>query len=131
MAKASKYTKKYKKLYWIFFGIKWTLLLCPIMIYVIMALADNGVVASHKIAVVSTVIIATVLTVFNIMLKKNLTCILWIILLGLHVAFKNQLLPLIVILAISSILNDFILTPVCANLKTSIVASRVMDKRKL
>ena len=98
------------------------------MIYVIIALAGDGVVF-QKVAVVSTVMVALILTVFNVIAQKNLRCPIWLVLIGLYIAVNEYLLPLIIILAITSVLDDLVFTPIIAYYKTKTIASKVIDER--
>lgn len=57
--------------------------------YVIIAMANGGVAAIGKIAVVGTVMIAGILTAINVIAQKRLRCPIWIVLLGLFIAMKE------------------------------------------
>lgn len=130
MAKASKYTKRYRLKYWITSVICWVSLITPLGVYIIKALASDGVLVSGKVAVVGTVAVAIILTVYNIIAQRNLTCIIWVMLLGLFVAMKEALLPLIIMLSIVSILNDLVFCPLISHYKTQLIASKVVDERE-
>ena len=73
--------------------------------------------------------IAIILTVFNIIAQKKLRCPIWIMLIGLFVAIKEYLLPLIIILAITSILDDLVFTPLIGYYKTKLISNKAMDER--
>ena len=128
MIKESKYTKKARFWLWFYRIIDAICLVTPLLIYVIMALCGGAVVAA-KVAVVSTVMIAIILTVFNIIAQKKLRCPIWIMLIGLFVAIKEYLLPLIIILAITSILDDLVFTPLIGYYKTKLISNKAMDER--
>ena len=128
MIKESKYTKKARFWLWFYRILDAICLITPLLIYVIMALCGGAVVAA-KVAVVSTVMIAIILTVFNIIAQKKLRCPIWIMLIGLFVAIKEYLLPLIVILAITSILDDLVFTPLIGYYKTKLISNKAMAER--
>ena len=124
----SKYTKKARFWLWFYRILDAICLVTPLLIYVIIALCGGAVVAA-KVAVVSTVMIAIILTVFNIIAQKKLRCPIWIMLIGLFVAIKEYLLPLIIILAITSILDDLVFTPLIGYYKTKLISNKAMDER--
>jgi len=109
------------------------ILLLPILIYVIIALSDGGVTTTGKVSVVGTVVLAGILSVFNVIAKKRLTCIPWIVLIGLYLALKQvgeSLIVFIIIMAITTTIDNFILTPIIATYENKLDASRTIDERE-
>lgn len=129
MAKWSNYTIKTRRALWALRAINVLCLFVPVIVYVIIALANGGVTAPGKITIVATVMISIILTSFNVITKHNLRCPRWIVLIGLYVAFRESLLPLIIMLAITSALDDFVFSPLIVHFKNELEASRVIDKR--
>lgn len=129
MAKSSEYTKACRRSLWFFRILDWLCLFLPLIIYVIIALSKDGIVSSAKVAVVGSVIVALLLTTFNVIAQKRLRCPIWIILIGLMIAIQKLLLPLIVMLAITSVLDDFVFTPAITYYKTKLIANKVADER--
>lgn len=125
----SEFTKMTRIKLWIYRLLDWLCLFTPVIIYVCIALFGNGV-ASQKVALVSCVVIAAILTLFNIIAQKRLRCPIWIILIGLYVAMKEYLLPLVIILAVTSIMDDLLFTPLIQHYKAKLEASKVYDERK-
>jgi hypothetical protein len=78
---------------------------------------------------VSTAMIAIMLTVFNAISQKKLRCPIWIVLIGLFVAIRDYLMPLIIILAITSILDDLVFTPVISYYRTKLISNKAIDER--
>lgn len=115
---------------WFFRILDIICLFLPLLIYVVMALASGGVAAIGKVAVVGTVMVAGILTAINVIAQKRLRCPVWIMLLGLYIAMKEFLLPLVVILAITSILDDLVFTPLIHKWYTRLQASIVVDERE-
>lgn len=126
---ASKLTKDYRIKYWILQAIDKLALFAPLIIYFFIALCDGGVTTGRKVAVVGTVIIALMLTIFNVITRHHLRSPLWVILIGLYVAVKN-LLPLIIIIAIATIADEFILMPLIKTYKIKLESSKVYDEHK-
>lgn len=126
----SKYTETLEKQLILFRIFDWICLFLPTIVYVFIAWFDSGITVAGKVSVAGTVLIALILTVFNIIAKKNLTCVIWIVLIGLFVAFKEFLIPLIFIMAITSAIHDFLLGPLTETYNTKVIASRTEDERK-
>lgn len=127
--KASAFTKSIRRKLWFFRILDWVCLFMPLIIYICIALSSGGIEVASKIAVVSTTMIAIILTMFNVIAQKRLRCPIWIILIGLYVAIQQWLMPLIIILAVTSILDDLVFTPLIHLYYTKAVASKTMDER--
>ena len=125
----SAYTKKCHRMLWMYRILDMLCLFTPLLIYVFIALCNGGVAAVGKVAVVGAVMIAGILTTINVIAQKRLRCPVWILLLGLYVAIKEWLLPLVVILAITSVLDDLVFTPLIHKYYTKYQASVVIDER--
>lgn len=125
----SEFTKCCRRKLWFFRILDWLCLSLPLLVYLSMALADDGIKVGYKVAVVGTLVIAVILTIFNIIAQKRLRCPIWIILIGLFVAIRDHLLPLIIILSVVSVLDDLVFTPVIHYYYTKTVASKAIDQR--
>lgn len=123
------YTKNVRRQLWLYRIIDIMCLFLPVAIYVVIALTEDGVTVAGKVSVVGTVAIALILCVFNVVAQKKLRCPIWIILIGLYVAIQKYLLPLIIILAITTILDDLILTPIISYYRTKLISSKTIDER--
>lgn len=130
MSAKSEYTKTLCKQYWLYLILDWTCLFAPTIIYVFIALFSTGVTTTGKVSVVGTVLIAGILTIFNIIMKKRLTCIIWITCIGLYIAFTEYLLSLVIIMAVTSAIHDFILAPLVDTYKVKKISAKTDDDRK-
>ena len=126
----SKFTKKSRALLWTWRIIDWICLFLPLIIYLIVGLCNNNVTTGGKVTLVAMLFLALILTAINVIAQKNLRCPIWCLLLGLYVAMDKVLLPLIVILAITSILDDVLFTPLIHYYYTQTVSSKTIDKRQ-
>lgn len=126
---ASKFTRECRFKLWLFRILDWICLFMPLIIYIGVALSSGEALVAQKVAVVSTTMIALILSVFNVLSQKKLRCPIWIILIGLFVAIRDYLMPLIIILAITSVLDDLIFTPLIGYYKTKLIANKAMDER--
>lgn len=130
MKKDSEFTKTLRRKLWLYRILDILILFSPVAIYVVIALSDGGVTTAGKVSVAGTVMIALILSVFNVIAQKRLRCPIWIVLIGLFIAIKQYLLPLIIILAITTILDDLCLTPLVEHYRTKTVASEAIDERE-
>ena len=129
MKKWSNYTIRTRRVLWAFRVMNLVFLFLPVIIYVIIALANGGVTVPGTISIVASVMVSIILTTFNVIAKNHLRCPRWILLIGLYVAFRESLLPLIIMLAVTSALDDFFFTPLIKHFKAELETSMVIDKR--
>ena len=126
----STFTKNCRIKLWLYRILDWICLFATVLVYICIALFSGGVAVLGKVSIVATVIIALVLTVINIIAQKRLRCPIWIILIGLYVAIQQYLMPLIIILAITSVMDDLLFTPLIHYYYTKLVASKTIDERE-
>lgn len=126
---ASKFTRECRFKLWFFRILDWICLFMPLIIYIGIALSSGEAIVAQKVAVVSTTMVALILSIFNVISQKRLRCPIWIILIGLFVAVRDYLMPLIIILAITSVLDDLVFTPLISYYKTKLIANKAMDER--
>ena len=125
----SNYTKVCRAKLWLYRSLDLIILFAPVIVYIIIALTKDGVTVPGRVAVVGSVCIALILSLFNIIAQKRLRCPIWIILIGLYVAIKEILLPLIIILAVVTVIDDLILTPLIPYYRTKLISNKAIDER--
>ena len=121
-------THEYKRLSIITFLLSSICSLCPILIYVIKAFVDEDVQEVNKYTLGIMCSVALVVTLINIVAKLHLRCIPWILLLGIYVCLKN-ITALLVIMAITTIVDELILTPLHKSFKSKYTINKEIDKR--
>ena len=127
---SSKFTKKSRTLLWTWRLIDWLCLFAPLIVYLIIGLVNDNVTTGGKVTLVAMLFIALILTVVNVVAQKHLRCPIWVLLIGIYVAMEKYLMPLVIILAITSILDDLVFTPIIHYYYTQTVASKTIDKRE-
>ena len=127
---SSKFTKKSRTLLWTWRVLDWLCLFAPLIIYVVIGLVNNNVTTGQKVTLVAMLFLAIILTMINVIAQKHLRCPIWVLLIGLYVAMNKYLMPLIIILAVTSILDDLVFTPIIHYYYTQTVASKTIDKRE-
>ena len=121
-------TNKYKKLSILTFLLSAMCSLCPIVIYVIKAFVDKDVQEVNKYTLGIMCSVALVVTLINIVAKLHLRCIPWILLLGIYVCLKD-ITALLVIMAITTIIDELILVPLHKSFKNKYTINKEIDKR--
>lgn len=127
---ASSFTKKTRASLWICRIIDILILLLPIAISIGFAYTNDTSLVYEKVALTGCISIALILTLFNILTKRHLRSPIRIILIGLYCILDN-LLPLVITLACSTVTDEFILTPLISHFKTKLIADKAIDRRGL
>ena len=121
-------TNKYKKLSILTFLLSAMCSLCPILIYVIKAFVDKDVQAVNKYTLGIMCSVALIVTIINIVAKLHLRCIPWILLLGIYLCLRD-ITALLVIMAITTIVDEMILMPLHKSFKNKYTINKEIDKR--
>lgn len=119
--------KLQNKLFWLRFALC-LILVTPLFYFFVAALAAGGVEAWKKVTLVSTAMFSLILIGVNFVFKFHLRSPLWVMLIGIHVVLDNVVV-LLVLLAITSILDEFILTPWIKHVKIQVITNREIDRR--
>ena len=125
MSKASK--RSLAKL-WCCRILNFLLMYLPVFACVVIGYADPYLETGAAICLTGSLVIAAVLGLVNIILKYKLRCVIWIIILGLYIALDN-ILPIVLVLAFTTIIDDLVLSPLTDRYKTEYIANRAMDRR--
>ena len=121
-------TNRYKKLSILTFLLSAMCSLCPILIYVIKAFVDKDVQEVNKYTLGIMCSVALVITLINIVAKLHLRCIPWILLLGIYLCLRD-ITTLLVIMAITTIIDELILMPLHKSFKNKYTINKEIDKR--
>ena len=121
-------TKKYRTIYWILFGISILLNFLPLLVYVIKGYASFEVSEARKVTLTMTMMVALILSVYNILAKKHMRSVIWIILLGVYFAVQKIEL-LLLLMAICTIVDEFIVEPLMKIYKTKWKTNHEIDAR--
>ena len=121
-------TKKYKTYYWILFAISIALNFIPLLVYVIKGYADIEVSEGRKVTLTITMMVALCLSIYNILAKKHMRSVIWILLLGVYFAVQKIEL-LLLLMAICTIIDEFIVEPLIKYYKFKWKANAEIDSR--
>ena len=121
-------TKKYKTIYWILFGISILLNFLPLLIYIIKGYASLEVSEARKVTLTMTMMIALILSIYNVLAKKHMRSVIWILLLGVYFAIQKIEL-LLMLMAICTIIDEFIVEPLIKRYKLKWKTNAEIDSR--
>lgn len=119
-------TKKYKRLALFMGFISILLLIAPIGYYTTVAFIAGTVVEKVSLGALAT--LAVIMVAINALLKLHLRSPLWIMLVGVYLVL-DYILPLILIIAITTIADELIFTPLCKKFKNKAIINGEIDKR--
>lgn len=123
---ASNVTKAYKKKYLTCTILSWVLTFLPLIIFVIWGFIEGT--PHRKLALGGLMVIAAVLVVLNVLMKLSLRCIPWILLIGIYICLK-EITVLLIVMAISTVLDELVLEPLAKTYKTKLTINKEIDKR--
>ena len=119
-------TKKYKSQAICLRCIDILLMFGPMVIFLIMGFMDAT--SSEKVVLGITTVAAVVLTAINVLMKYSLRSTVWILLLGLYYVLDTMTV-LILIIAITNILDELIIVPLYKSAKNKYTINKEIDKR--
>ena len=119
-------TKKYKTNYILCKTLSILMTLIPLVIYTIKGFCEGTQGSKVTLGVCFTT--ALILTIINVVFKYHMRSTIWILMIGLYVAVDN-IVPLLIILAITTIIDEFILTPLARHYKSKYTINKEIDKR--
>lgn len=99
----------------------------PAIVYTFIAIFNDSL-ASEKIGLALSVVIAVMLTLISIVNKHLYKSRLWIILIGLYLCIKN-FVPCLVIFAITQMLDELIFAPIHERAKNRYIINKELDLR--
>ena len=120
-------TKKFKFRYHFFHFLSLMCSIAPLLIYGIIGFSNGS--AGEKFSLGISIIIALILVLINIILKLSLRSTIWILVLGIYICLDN-ILPLLLIIAITTIIDEFIFTPLYKSFKNKFIINREIDRRE-
>ena len=121
-------TQKYKTTYWILFSISILLNFLPVIVYIIKGYASIEVSEAKKVTLTMTIMIALILSIYNILAKKHMRSVIWILLLGVYFALQEIEL-LLLLMAICTIVDEFIVEPLMKKYKLKWKTNCEIDSR--
>ena len=119
-------TKKYKIKLNICRLLSFTITVLPVIIYTIMGFMDGSI--GEKVSLGICVILALIFVLINIMFKYHIRSTLWVLLIGIYVCIDN-IIPLLIIMAATTIIDEFVLVPLINKYKNKYIINKEIDLR--
>lgn len=125
--KQTEITKKYKALYWVFSILSFVVIYIPVFVYVVKGYIEADL-TTEKVGLTCTIMISIILVSINFIFKYHIRSTLWILLLGIYYCLDNILL-MIILIAMGTIVDEFLLTPLKKSFKNKYTINKEIDKR--
>lgn len=119
-------TKKAKNRYILFKTLSVCLTFLPLIIYVIMAFVYGQ--PLEKFTMGCMVTIALVFVILNVIMKYNIRSTVWVLIIGIYLCLDN-ITPLLIIMAVSTVLDEFVISKLSNKYKNEFVINKEIDKR--
>lgn len=123
----SSQTKKYRIGYWILTVISWMLVFGPLAGYFIYGLIVSGTI--QKAGLLTTLLVAVVLTAVSAIMKLHLRSALFILVLGIYLAI-DKISLLLIIISVCSVLDELLISPLQRSFKAKLTINKQIDKRE-
>lgn len=119
-------TKKYKRLSFIFGLLSLLCTIAPVTYFTVLGFINGEI--RDKVTLGVTLMLCLVLVFVNVIKKANLRSPVYIMILGIYTCLDN-LISLFLIMAITTMLDEMVLTPLQRIYKNRAVINREIDKR--
>lgn len=124
----SKVTKSMKRKYYFYQVLSILVTVAPLLVYIVIGFANGDIHKGQKVFLGFTCIMAAILVTINTLMKYHLRSPLFILLLGVYYALTN-ILPLIVIIAVGTIIDEFLFAPKAKKYKLKMQMNKEIDNR--
>ena len=119
-------TKKYQRLAILFHALSILVLVAPLAYYTIYGFINGE--TTEKLTLGITFVIACILLVINVLFKYHIRSTIWILVLGIYFCI-DSIMPLLLMVAIGTILDEFVLTPLYKSYHNKCTINKEIDKR--
>lgn len=119
-------TEKYKKKYIAFKTLSIVFTILPILIYTIVGFCSGTI--GQKVTLGLCLILVLMMVLLNIIIKHRIRSALWIMLIGIYVCCNN-IVPLLIVMAITTMLDEFVFEHLCKKYKEKYIINKEIDAR--
>ena len=119
-------TKKAKNKYIFFKTLSICLTFLPLVVYVIIAFVNGA--PMEKFTMGCMVTLALIFVALNVIMKYNIRSTIWVLILGIYLCLDN-ITPLLIIMAVSTILDEFVVSKLAIKYKNQFVINKEIDRR--
>lgn len=119
-------TKKYKNKLNLFRSLSFSLTVLPVILYAILGFYNGSI--GEKVSLGICTLLAIMFVIINIMFKYHIRSTLWIMLIGIYICIDN-IIPLLITMATSTVIDEFILVPLIKKYKDKYIINKEIDAR--
>ena len=124
----NKITKDYKTKWMICRVLSILMTIGPLAYFFVKAYIDGEVGVTQKMTLGICTVVCAILIIINITVKKSLRSPIYIIIIGIYVCLDNLML-LFIVMAATTILDEFIFSPLASKFKNQYTINKEIDKR--
>jgi ABC-type proline/glycine betaine transport system permease subunit len=119
-------TKKYKNKLNFVRLLSFTLTILPVILYSILGFYNGSI--GEKVSLGICTLLAIMFVIINVMFKYHIRSTLWIMLIGIYICIDN-IIPLLITMAASTIIDEFVLVPLIKKYKDKYIINKEIDLR--
>lgn len=119
-------TKKYKNKLNFVRLLSFTLTVIPVILYAILGFYNGSI--GEKVSLGICTLLAIMFVIINVMFKYHIRSTLWIMLIGIYICIDN-IIPLLITMAASTIIDEFVLVPLIKKYKDKYIINKEIDLR--
>ena len=124
----TKITKDYKTKWMICRFLSILMTIGPLAYFFVKAYIDGEVGVTQKMTLGICTVVCAILIIINITVKKSLRSPIYIIIIGIYVCLDNLML-LFIVMAATTIIDEFIFSPLASKFKNQYTINKEIDKR--
>ena len=122
----SQITRKYANLSLLFGSLSFLVLSAPLVYYAVLAFITGE--TTEKFTLGLCFVMAAIFLAINVIFKYHIRSTIWVVVLGIYFCL-DDIQVLLIMVAVGTILDEFILTPLHKSYKQKAGINREIDKR--
>lgn len=120
-------TNSYKKKRNLFRALSILITVLPILVFTVIGFVEGTI--TEKVSLGICLFLALLFVLINILFKHHIRSTIWILLIGIYVCVRN-ITPLLIIMAFSTAIDEFILDPLAKSYANKYKINKEIDKRE-
>ena len=120
-------TNSYKKKRNLFRALSILITILPILVFTVIGFVEGTI--TEKVSLGICLFLALLFVLINILFKHHIRSTIWILLIGIYVCVRN-ITPLLIIMAFSTAIDEFILDPLAKSYANKYKINKEIDKRE-
>ena len=120
-------TKSYKNKRNLFRALSILITILPVLVFTVIGFVEGTI--TEKVSLGICLFLALLFVLINILFKHHIRSTIWILLIGIYVCVRN-ITPLLIIMAFSTAIDEFILDPLAKSYANKYKINKEIDKRE-